>query len=241
MKSIRTIVEIIVRGRAIKRHMEVSGKTVPLYVTPEAQLKYLKRKFDLDLIELAEAHVHPGHVVWDIGGNCGVFALAAAARSLTGIVVCVEPDIFLANLIKRSAKLPANRDRDIRVLPVAISDEIGMAEFVIAERGRASNHLMSVSGRSQAGGIRKVDYTPTFTLDQILDFFPRPDFVKIDIEGAELIALEGGEKLISEVRPKWYIEVGDDVSDRVRDLFFRYGYREKSALGNNILFTPDEP
>jgi len=180
--------------------------------------------------------VEPGDVVWNIGGNCGVFALAAAARSQTGVVVCVEPDIFLANLIKRSAKLSTNRDRDIRVLPVAISGKSGVSEFAIAKRDRASNHLLAVSGRSQTGGVRDVDYT----LDQLLEAFPRPNFMKVDIDGAELMALEGGEKLLSQARPKVYMEIGSDVSDRVRALFSKHGYREKTIHGNNILFSPGE-
>jgi FkbM family methyltransferase len=39
---------------------------------------------------------------------------------------------------------------------------------------------------------------------------PRPDFVKVDVEGAELLVLEGAHEMISQVRPVFYIEVGKE-------------------------------
>jgi tRNA G37 N-methylase Trm5 len=53
--------------------------------------------------------VRPGTTVWDIGANVGLFSFAAA--SLGAQVVAVEADIWLANLMQRSAqlnKLPVN-------------------------------------------------------------------------------------------------------------------------------------
>lgn len=48
------------------------------------------------------------------------------------------------------------------------------------------------------------------TLDVILESQPAPDFVKMDIEAAELLALQGATRLIQEARPVYYIETGDD-------------------------------
>ena len=45
------------------------------------------------------------------------------------------------------------------------------------------------------------------TGDFLLDHWPAPDFVKMDVEGAELLALQGAGRLLEEVRPTFYIEV----------------------------------
>lgn len=237
MQVIRRLAERVARGKCLRRRFSLNGKKISLLVTPDSQLKYLRMKFDQDLIELAKNNVKRGDVVWDVGANCGVFTFAAAEQTQTGPVVSIEPDIWLANMIKRSTRFRSNRQKDIRVLPIAISDSEGIFEFVVAGRGRASSHLSNVQGRSHVGGTRFTDHVPAFSLDQLLNHFPRPNFVKIDIEGAELLALQGATKLVSEVRPAVYIEVGEDSELPIRDLFRDNAY-EADVRGANILFRP---
>ena len=54
-----------------------------------------------------------GSVVWDIGANVGLFAFAAASLAGPGgQVVAMEPDAWLVQLLRRSAKMqPAARPR----------------------------------------------------------------------------------------------------------------------------------
>jgi FkbM family methyltransferase len=143
-------------------------------------------------------------------------------------------------------------DNNICVLPIAISNENSIASFMIAARGRASNALEVAGGRSQMGGIRQKQYVPTMTLDALLKVFPSPDFVKIDIEGAEYIALQGATQLINEIRPIFYIEIGKDTKAQVAETFktasyipFEWEARElkldcsNNTLGN-IFFIPEE-
>ncbi|NNC72764.1 MAG: FkbM family methyltransferase, partial [Sphingomonadaceae bacterium] len=146
----RRIAELLGRGRVVKRHLRVSGRREPIYVSPDAQLKYAlpgQRGLDRDLIVVAEIFVSEGMAVWDVGANVGIFAIAAASRSGSGAVLAIEADPWLAELIDRTRRHPKHRERSIQVLCAAISDSDGVDEFVIAERGRASNALKGV-GRS---------------------------------------------------------------------------------------------
>src|SRR5687767_11298397 len=74
----------------------------------EGGLKYartLTSDIDPELLHLARTYVHPGHTVWDVGANVGLFTFAAAGLAgPTGCVVSVEPDAWLAQLLQRSAK-----------------------------------------------------------------------------------------------------------------------------------------
>lgn len=224
----RTMAERLGRGRVVKRKLWVNGRSVSLFVSPDAQLKYLKPgrgAFDSDLIALAEGFVGAKTVAWDIGANVGVFTFAAAAMATEGVIVSAEADAWLATIVRRSTRLPMNADRDIRVIPVAVSDEDGVGSFLIAKRGRASNALEQTKGRSQMGGVRERQMVPTLRLDTILASLPAPDFVKVDVEGAELGVVRGAERLIREVRPIFYIEVGPSTSDEVFALFKAAGYR----------------
>lgn len=224
---IRTILERLVRGKTLKRRLPKEFGSTPIYVAPDSQLKYLKlgkNAFDFELLEVAQRHIHKASSVWDIGANIGVFTFAAASIATDGAVLAVEADIWLAQVVKKSASLKANQRLSVQVLPTAISDDNGVATFLIAKRGRASNSLESVNGRSQMGGVRDKVMVPTLTLDTLLDFFSHPTFVKVDVEGAEVQVLQGAHRLLQEVRPLFYIEVGSDVVDEVSSLFIQNNY-----------------
>ena len=75
MTILRSLLEKAVRGKMVKRRLPNGAK---IYVSPDSQLKYLKRKFDTDLTELAKSHVNSQSVVWDVGANCGVLAFSSA-------------------------------------------------------------------------------------------------------------------------------------------------------------------
>lgn len=247
----RTSVERVLRNSSILRELPPEFRSLKIFVSPDAKLSFLKpgfSGFDLPLLGIAKSFIENKSNVWDIGANVGVFAFAAASIASRGSVLAVEPDIWLAQLINRSCALPSNSGLRICVLPSAISDKKGIARFNIASRGRASSFLEEAGGRTQAGGIRNSVYVPTLTLDCLLETFAKPDFVKIDVEGAELLAVRGAERLLGEVRPIFYIEVSDSNADEVLSAFSNNGYLavdpdsriviEKPVF--NTLFFPKE-
>lgn len=165
-------------------------------------------------------------VVWDIGANVGAFTFAAAHKAgALGSVVAVEADPFLATLLQRSSMLDCNRDVNVSVVCAAASDAAGVARLRVAQRGRSSNSLEQTGERSQSGGTRYVLNVPTVTLDSLLGAFPAPGIVKIDVEGAEPLVLQGAERLLSECRPIIYVEVSPEHADAVTGLLRRCGYR----------------
>jgi FkbM family methyltransferase len=198
-----------------------------LYVSPDSQLKYLKPHaagFDDMLLRLAREFLKKDSVVWDIGANVGVFTFAAKGVAIEGRVLAVEPDRWLAQLLQRSSRLQPERASQVAVLCAAISSRNGTAEFSIAKRGRASNHLAAVGGWSQTGGERERFHVPTLTLDTLLEDFPAPTFVKIDVEGAEVLVLGGARRLLHEIRPTFCIEVGEEHASAATLLFHQAGY-----------------
>jgi hypothetical protein len=106
-----------------------------------------------------------------------------------------------------------------------MSNSVGVETLQIAMRGRASNSLAIAGGRTNQGGSRCEFSTVTLTLDWMLEYFAPPTFVKIDVEGAEQLVLEGASRLLSEIRPIIYVEVGktqaSGVSVRLRSLGYQ--------------------
>jgi FkbM family methyltransferase len=200
----------------------------PIYLSPDAALSCLRlrwaRAFQ-GLFDIASRFVTTGCRVWDVGGNVGVFTFAAAHRAgAGGHVVVIEADPFLANLLQKTAALPANGDLNVDVLCAAAADREGVARFLVAARGRASSSLEQAGHRSQAGGTRYAQYVATVTLDGLLQHFPGPDLLKIDVEGAEAIVLAGAEQILARQRPVVYVEVGDEQAGAVTALLHRHGY-----------------
>lgn len=225
---LRSLLEKWSRNRSIKRKLPREFGSTPLFVSPDAQLKYLKlgrNAFDPMLLKLVEEEIGDGMNVWDIGANVGVFTLASASYAKDVKVLAVEADIWLAHLINSSKQLSENRHLDISVLPAAVSDVTGISCFKIASRGRASNALAEVGGRSQMGGVRDEVQVPTVTLDGLLDYFPSPNIVKIDVEGAEGMVLKGGHRLLKDVRPVIIIEVGQKITHEVSEILHSNNYK----------------
>jgi len=178
-------------------------------------------EYDPLLIDVARKLVKPGMTVWDVGANVGLFSFAAAHLSRTQ-VLAIEPDPFLAHLITRTA------NPYVSVLAAAVSDKIGIAHLHIAKRGRASNFVGN--GRGEAGGERCTQSVPTVTLDSLLQDFPAPDLVKIDIEGMEHVALRGAMALLKR-RPVLFAEVAEQ--NRLP--------MERMLSGYRFLFTNMQP
>ena len=176
-------------------------------------------------LALARELVAPGMTVWDVGANVGLFAFASAfLAGRGGRVLAIEADDWLAGLLRRSAhELPA-ADAPVDVLAAAVASGLGVADFLIAQRGRSGSHLRTVAGSSQTGGVREARKVLTVPLDWLLDFFPPPQVVKIDVEGAEADCLAGAERLLGRVRPKLLCEVSEPNAAAVGAIFKRHGY-----------------
>ena len=236
---LRTFIERISRGRSFRRNLPASYGNRPLHVSPDSALVYLKRNWvssQRALLDAASKYATEMNSIWDIGANVGAFTFAAAhVAGPNSETVALEADPFLASLLQATATESVNRDRNVNVICAAATNSIGIARFLIAERGRASNSLERSGHRSQAGGTRFVQHVPTVTLDSLLDHFLKPGLVKIDVEGAEAYVLRGAERVLSECRPLFYIEVGSDQCEEATKLFQDHGYRLYDGDANNGL------
>jgi FkbM family methyltransferase len=178
---------------------------------------------------MAEEIVKPAAVVWDVGANVGLFSLCAAALSgQSGLVVAIEPDFWLAHLINRSSqRLEAGRYdcAPVEVLCASISDANRISRLAIAERARASNHLIEATGSSEAKGARCVQPTVSLTLDFLLEYFPAPSVLKIDAETHEVGVLLGAKRLLDEVRPTIWCEVSAQNSEELTKVLHAANYK----------------
>lgn len=221
---LRTLLECATRPLRYKRRLPKEFGGNPIWVSPSAGLRYLFRpmdQIDSPLLNLVTEFVKPGHVVWDIGANLGLFSLAAAYKTgHSGKVVAVEPDIEMVRLMRRTV---TTWNTPVEIVPAAIADKVGLRTLHIASRASASNFLDGY-GSMQTGGSR-LEYTVlALTLDWLADHFPLPDILKIDVEGAEIEVLKGGKSVIENKRPIIICEVHIHSVAELSWLFTSHNY-----------------
>ena len=227
-KIIRSVLEKYLKYFTFRKTLpgRFPGNRV-IYVSPGAQLKYLKfgeSSFDKVLLDIAEHFIDSNSVVWDVGANVGVFSLASAA--LGAQVVAMEPDPFLLALLNKSKGSQRNAGLNISILPIALGKDNSIERLQIANRGRASNALeTSIGMKSQMGGVIETIDVPVMTLDTLLTskLLP-PTFLKIDVEGSEVDVLMGARKILSEIRPTIFIEADVVTRPQVEEILRQYEY-----------------
>ena len=175
---------------------------------------YFTGTYEPGLLALIEAELRPGDVMVDVGAHVGVHALTAARRLRDlgggGRVIAFEPTEDSSAAIRAAAE---RNDLPVDVVRAAL----GEAEGTIELRGDPRYGTFDAGVRSQFGDGEVIATAPLLTFDGWaagagLD---RLDLVKIDIEGAEILALRGMRETLRRLRPRVLaIEVKDVVMAR---------------------------
>jgi FkbM family methyltransferase len=182
---------------------------------------------------LAE-HLRPGDVFYDLGANVGFLSLIGARLvGEGGQVVAFEPVPTTAALLRRNASL--NGFDHVDVVEAAVGARAGRARLVLEEASQMA-HLSTVPGMAEAGTTSEID-VEVLTLDAHLDDGASPpDVIKIDVEGAEIDALQGMARTISAHHPTIICEIHGTL-DEVTRILTEHGYdvrRMTDAYGASL-------
>lgn len=226
--TVRSIAENLLRPIVIKRSLSAPFESAPIFVSPSASLAFLFKsmsRVDPALLALAREFVKTGSVVWDVGANVGLFAVAAAQLAgPNGRVICFEADTWLVQLLRRTAIAQRPASAKMEIVPAAVGAAVAIREFSISRRGRATNHLVGY-GSSQTGGTRELQTVVSISLDWLAAYFPSPTILKIDVEGAELEVIRGAEQMLAVQRPVILCEVSSETASSVTDALHALRYR----------------
>lgn len=176
-------------------------------------------EYDTFFIDYLQKLDLTGKVIYDVGAHFGYSAMCfAALTGETGTVIAFEPNVF--NKKRFEYFLTENKDLEkvIRIYDIAIADKAGEEDFNFNDNlddGTSSGSFIESShtfyekdSYEKNLGYKKVK-TRTISLDSLSDIgvTEPPYLIKIDIEGAEYLALEGARKVISEHKPMLLIEI----------------------------------
>jgi FkbM family methyltransferase len=162
------------------------------------------------------AYIPQGTIVIDVGANVGFFTRLFAHHLHTGQVIAIEPEA--CNVADLRAMLQRERLTErVRVVQALAADQTGERHLMI-DPLHPANHQMGTEGI----------LTPAVTLDDLVgETASRVSLIKIDVQGAERLVLEGAAHIVARDRPTLYVEVGgaeDDETKAVLEWLSQHGY-----------------
>jgi FkbM family methyltransferase len=177
-------------------------------------------EFERMELQFVEKLLRPGMTVLDIGAHHGLYALLASTKvGRRGRVLAFEPSPRECGRLKRHLRW--NRCSNVKLVPFALSDEPGEADFYLVDG--FEDGFNSLRPPATAERLRTVR-VQVRCLDAVLSELDisKVDFIKLDVEGAEFSVLNGAIELLHrESRPAMLVEVQD-----VRTLSWGYKARE---------------
>jgi FkbM family methyltransferase len=149
-----------------------------------------------------------GDVFVDVGANVGFHTFRAATRvGDTGRVVAVEANPENARLIAHT--IESNSIGNVELVPLALAGGRGYVSFGTHV---GSNGGFLPDGASTTGSGRGT-IVPTMALDDL--GLERVSVVKIDVEGAEGIVIDGALDTVERHRPTFVMEFSQEMTTRV--------------------------
>ncbi len=165
---------------------------------------YYQGCFEPELVPWFQRFIQPRATVLDVGAHCGQFALIAS-QSQPGVqVLAFEPDGDNAADLEHN--LTANGLRNVQVRRVAVADRGGQLPlYSDDETFGFSDHSLARGATVFTGRVETVE---AIVLDSLLAELEQPVcLIKMDIEGAELLALRGAQRLLAAHQPALLLEV----------------------------------
>ena len=186
--------------------------------------------YEYDKRILFERTVTENAVVFDLGAHVGFYTLLASVLvGPGGRVFAFEP--FPANLVYLKAHLRLNNADNVTVVEAAVSDKCGTAFF--AEGPTRSMGHISPNGRLQV---------ETVAMDELVakGELPAPDYIKIDIEGGETLALSGAQSVLARSHPTIFLAThGSSIHQECCRLLRSLDYELRPIDGMNLVSSSE--
>lgn len=155
-----------------------------------------RKKYDISAdLFVIEKCVKPNSICVDVGANIGHLSLVMVKKAKNGIVIAIEPSRNVYPFLLDNIKI--NNCYNIIPLNVAISNREGYEFFY---------EYFYADDQSSFAKVKEWNaykyYVPAIKLSRIFEIFnmSRVDFLKIDVEGAELLVLKSLDNFLERCR-----------------------------------------
>lgn len=188
----------------------------------ELDKKLVEEGFEKEELHFVETLLRPGMTVLDIGAHHGLYTLLCSkAVAAQGQVIAFEPSPRERGRLERHVRI--NKCRNVRIEPCALGSESGPANLFVVDGACDWGNSLRPPDFSESTHQVSVEVR---TIDDVLRSLGilTVDFIKLDVEGAELAALQGASGLLrGPSRPAILVEVQDIRTQP-------WGYRSRAIV-----------
>jgi len=154
-----------------------------------------------------------GKTVFDVGGYVGLHTMFfARAVGETGKIITFEPNPRNCEELLYNVRL--NNLDNVTIMQIGLGrmhEKVDLAiDPIYPARGTVDKNKREQMLRKRGARTVKVEVAPLDSLMEIRKL-PRPDFVKVDVEGFEMDVLYSMAKTISNYKPNLFIEIHGEI------------------------------
>ena len=206
------------------------------------QYVYLTGVYEPPTARVIAKLLEPGDTFIDVGANSGFFTLLASKRvGPAGRVLSFEPVPSMHK--KLLENISVNGMNNISVQDTALSKAEGTLPLFEGPQGhKGISSLRQIENSSATLQVR------TLPLDSFSNTLSSVKLIKIDVEGAEQLVLEGMTNILNKYHPYFVIEITDDylrafghTAVRLANFIREFGYRMyKVGPKGLVLMKPEQ-
>lgn len=187
---------------------------------------YWLGSYDYEKQIVFERTITEGSTVFDIGAHAGFYTLLFSVLvGSRGKVFAFEP--MPRNLFYLRKHLQLNHITNVTVIEAAVKDSTGTVFF---DKGYDSfMYHVSAEGRIK---VRSIGLDDLVLQGEI----PKPDYIKINAEGAEMLILLGAKSILTNAYPVLFLSLhhGCGLRQKCCEFLKSLGYYLQPVIGNNI-------
>jgi FkbM family methyltransferase len=202
---------------------QIKGTSARLYYDRSQHLGFLfarQIEYEREFSAIIMEHIFSGNLVFEIGSNIGQYSLQIAKKiGDHGKLICVEPDSD--NFAFLSFNVLKNKCTNVSLVNAAVADQEGQTIFYkdTMTGGRMGSLIREYSGTHFQGESEEVRTT---TLKNLINQYGIPDFIKVDVEGAEDLVFAESSSIC--MNTKYLIEVREETKVSIFQLFHSNGF-----------------
>lgn len=152
-------------------------------------------------------------VLYDIGANVGTYSIYAGCKGIE--VYAFEPEASNYSLLNKNIRL--NDLKNVKAYCLALTNETSLSVLNLSTVESGG----SLHAFSEKKDYALNDFTPVFeqgcvgmSLDDVSAFLPKPDHIKIDVDGFEHLVVNGGMNTIRNAKSV-LIEINTNVREHM--------------------------
>lgn len=173
--------------------------------------------FEPEIVETARKFIKPGSAVLDVGANFGQMSmLFSEMTGDNGVVYAFEADDFVFDVLKKN--IEANDRQNIEPLFGAVFNESAKNLFFPKQDFERFDAYGSYGIDPNAHTGRKV---PSIAIDDLV-FEKQISFMKVDVQGSDLFAMQGATRTIRSHRMPVLFEFEQQFQDEFGTSFRDY-------------------